>query len=191
MRHAPTSSAPGLPVIGFFPGSRSATIISLFRATPRPAAPSTVASSCGPPTNSLSGGSMQVTKHIHPQSGDLILMVGTVKGAFIFFQSARDRRDFTATGPFIQGYEAFSMAYLPDRDKPRIVVGNKSQHWGSVVSWTDDFGATWNEPAEGNIKFPSATGQSLNAIWALEPAPLAGPDVVYAGVDPASLWRSD
>jgi photosystem II stability/assembly factor-like uncharacterized protein len=37
----------------------------------------------------------------------------------------------------------------------RIVVGNKSEHWGAMVSHSDDFGATWTEPTEGNIKFPA------------------------------------
>ena len=72
-----------------------------------------------------------------------------------------------------------------------MLMGAKSQHWGSTVNWSDDFGASWHEPADGNIKFPAGSGLSLNAIWALEPAPLVGPDVVFAGVDPAALYRSD
>ena len=59
------------------------------------------------------------------------------------------------------------------------------------MNWSDDFGASWHEPAEGNVKFPAASGLSLNAIWALEPAPLVGPEVVFAGTDPAALYRSD
>ena len=59
------------------------------------------------------------------------------------------------------------------------------------MSWSDDFGASWHEPAEGNVKFPATSGLSLNSIWALEPAPLIGPDVVFAGADPAALYRSD
>ncbi|HEY2664746.1 MAG TPA: hypothetical protein VGI47_10430 [Candidatus Binataceae bacterium] len=31
----------------------------------------------------------------------------------------------------------------------------------------------------------------LNAVWAIEPASAVGPEVVYAGVDPAALFRSD
>ncbi|HVN29414.1 MAG TPA: hypothetical protein VMT64_13045 [Candidatus Binataceae bacterium] len=129
-------------------------------------------------------------KSIAPNSGDLILMVGTVKGLFIF-HTDRVRRDFSINGPSFKGMEVFSAAYLPDRKSPRMLVGNKSQHWGSTVSWSDDFGATWHEPAEGNVKFPASSGLSLNSIWALEPAPLLGPEVVFAGADPAALFRSD
>jgi len=133
---------------------------------------------------------METSHRIDPNSGDIILMVGTVKGAFLFHSDSA-RRDFQIAGPFFKGMEVFSVAYLPDKNAPRMLVGNKSQHWGSTVSWSDDFGATWNEPAEGNVKFPASSGLSLNSIWALEPAPLLGPNVVFAGADPAALYRSD
>ena len=127
---------------------------------------------------------------ISPNSGDVILMVGTVKGAFIFHSDAR-RSEFHISGPYFKGQEVFSVAYLPDPKFPRMLAGCKSQHWGSTVNWSDDFGASWHEPAEGNVKFPASSGLSLNAIWALEPAPLVGPEVVFAGLDPAALYRSD
>jgi hypothetical protein len=133
---------------------------------------------------------MERTNGIDPQSGDLILMVGTVKGAFIF-RSDRTRREFRIAGPYFKGMEVFSTAYLPGPNAPRILVGVKGQHWGSTVNWSDDFGASWHEPAEGNVKFPAASNLALNAIWALEPAPVIGPNVVLAGVDPAALYRSD
>jgi BNR/Asp-box repeat len=133
---------------------------------------------------------METLKQINPQTGDVIVMVGTVKGAFIF-HSDRARGEFDIAGPWFKGQAVFSAAYLPDKKTPRILMGNRSEHWGAVVSWSDDFGETWNEPAEGNVKFPAGSGLSLNAVWALEPAPLVGDDVVFAGLDPAALYRSD
>jgi photosystem II stability/assembly factor-like uncharacterized protein len=59
-----------------------------------------------------------------------------------------------------------------------------------MVSWSDDFGASWHEPAEGNVRFPAGSGLSLNAVWALEPSPHASA-TVFAGADPAALFRSD
>jgi hypothetical protein len=123
-----------------------------------------------------------------PRTGDVLLMVGTVKGAFIFHADS-SRREFHAAGPHFRGHQVYSMAYLAD--PPRILAGNKSEHWGALVSWSDDFGATWQEPTDGNVKFPKGSGVSLNAVWALEPASAVGPDVVYAGADPAALFRSD
>lgn len=58
-----------------------------------------------------------------------------------------------------------------------------------MVSHSDDFGATWTEPTEGNIKFPAGS-VSLNSIWALETATSLGPEVGLAEVDPAALFRS-
>ncbi|HVB82855.1 MAG TPA: hypothetical protein VNE82_23255 [Candidatus Binataceae bacterium] len=133
---------------------------------------------------------MERIEPITPQSGNLLLMVGTVKGAFIF-HSDGNRRAFHIAGPYFKGQEVFSAAYLPDKKAPRMLMGVKSQHWGSTVCWSDDFGANWHEPAEGNVRYPVSSGLSLNAIWALEPAPLVGPNVVFAGADPAALYRSD
>src|SRR5271165_889703 len=132
----------------------------------------------------------QSSRAISPHSGDLILMVGTVKGAFIF-RGDRRRSEFQIAGPYFKGWEVFSTAYLADKKAPRMLMGVKSQHWGSTVNWSDDFGSSWHEPADGNVKFPAESGLSLNAIWALEPAPLVGADAVFAGVDPAALFRSD
>ncbi|MGH7948348.1 MAG: WD40/YVTN/BNR-like repeat-containing protein [Candidatus Binataceae bacterium] len=126
-----------------------------------------------------------------PNAGDLLVLVGTTKGVFIL-QSDPTRRRFHLSGPHLEGQAVFSTAYLAaDGGAPRILVGNQSAHWGAVVSWSDDFGHTWHEPAEGNIKFPEGSGLSLNAVWALEPVAALGAGVVYAGADPAGLYRSD
>ena len=132
---------------------------------------------------------MDNTTKLKPSAGDVLIFVGTVKGAFIFHGNAQ-RRDFKMSGPHFPGVSVWSAAYL-DGGASRILVGNKSEHWGAMVNWSDDFGRTWNEPAEGNIKFPREGGMALNAVWALEAATGIGPDVVLAGVDPAAMFRSD
>jgi hypothetical protein len=126
---------------------------------------------------------------LSPRSGDILLIVGTVKGAFIFLSDPA-RVDFRMSGPHFPGQAVWSAAVI-NNGAPRIVAGNRSEHWGAMVSRSDDFGASWTEPAEGNIKFPAGSGVSLNSIWTLETATALGPDVVLAGVDPASMFRSD
>ena len=133
---------------------------------------------------------MKHANSIAPQNGDLLVIVGTVKGVFIF-RSDRNRREFQIAGPYFKGQAVFSTAYLPDKRAPRILVGHMSMHWGALVSWSDDFGASWHEPEDGNVKFPPGSGLTLSAVWALERAPLIGADVVFAGADPAALFRSD
>jgi hypothetical protein len=127
--------------------------------------------------------------NLTPRTGDVVLMVGTVKGVFIFL-SDRARENFTMTGPHFPGQSVWSAAYIAN-GASRILVGNKSEHWGAMVSRSDDFGASWIEPAEANIKFPGGSGISLNSIWTLETETSLGTDVVMAGVDPAALFRSD
>ena len=124
-----------------------------------------------------------------PAAGDLLLMVGTAKGAFLLLSDSR-RGDFKVSGPHFPGQSVWSLA-LVNGNNPRILAGNKSNHWGAMVSWSDDFGATWNEPTEGNIKFPRGSGVALNAVWALEASTALGADVVLAGVDPAAMFRSE
>jgi hypothetical protein len=126
---------------------------------------------------------------LSPRTGDVLLIVGTVKGAFIFLADAA-RVNFEMSGPHFPGQSVWSAAFIADATG-RIVVGNRSEHWGAMVSHSDDFGATWIEPTEGNVKFPGGSGVSLNSIWTLESTTSMGPDVVLAGVDPAALFRSD
>ncbi|MBT2388978.1 hypothetical protein J7E87_05960 [Streptomyces sp. ISL-1] len=40
------------------------------------------------------------------------------------------------------------------------------------------------------MRFPEETGASLDRVWQLIPAPAEGPEVVYAGAEPAALFRS-
>ena len=108
------------------------------------------------------------TKFDHATQRRPIVIVGTVKGAFIF-KSDRDRRNFRIAGPYFKGQAVLSSAYLLDKRSPRILVGHMGMHWGALVSWTDDFGASWHEPEDGNVKFPVGSGLTLNAVWALEP----------------------
>jgi hypothetical protein len=132
---------------------------------------------------------MDTSAKLSPRTGDLLLMVGTVKGLFILL-SDRTRSEFKISGPHFPGQSVWSAAFIGEGGS-RIIAGNKSEHWGAMVSWSDDFGTTWKEPAEGNVKFPLGSGVALNSIWALEAATSLGPEVVLAGADPAALFRSD
>ena len=120
---------------------------------------------------------MKRAESITPRSGELLLIVGTVKGVFIF-KTDRTRRQFQIAGPYFKGQAVFSTAYLADSRTTRILVGHMSMHWGALVSWSDDFGASWHEPEDGNVKFPAGSGLTLNAVWALEPAQGLAPSEV-------------
>lgn len=124
------------------------------------------------------------------EQGGLLVMVGTMKGAFLFRSDAqRDR--FTVTGPHFPGQTVYTMAFDDRGGRQRILAGPSSWHWGAVVSHSDDLGATWSDPADGNVKFPEGTDAALKNVWQLQPAGDDRPGTVYAGVEPAALFRSD
>jgi hypothetical protein len=72
---------------------------------------------------------------------------------------------------------------------PRVLAGVSSLHWGPSVCTTDDFGKTWQEPEQAPVAFPADTEASLERVWQLAPGP--EPDVIYAGVEPTALFRSE
>jgi len=65
-----------------------------------------------------------------------------------------------------------------------------SFHWGPTLRRSDDAGATWTEKDEAPVAFPEGAGASVARIWQLAAGPIDEPDVVYAGVEPAALFRS-
>lgn len=120
---------------------------------------------------------------------DLILTVGTRKGLFI-----GRKRGATGTwqfdeSPYFNAQAIYSAAIDTRGSTPRLLVGGDSSHFGPSVFHSDDLGRTWTEPAKPAVKFPKDTGASLERVWQLHPA-TAEPDVVYAGTEPAALYKS-
>jgi hypothetical protein len=127
---------------------------------------------------------------IDASSGDVVVLVGTTKGLFALAAPAeRDR--WTLAGPWFCGEEISAAALDTRSGRPRLLVGATSAHWGPSVYRSDDLGRTWTEPEPGTLTFPPDTGAAVARVWQLQPAGSAQPDVVYAGVEPAALFRSD
>lgn len=118
-----------------------------------------------------------------------LLAIGTRKG--LWLARSEDRRTWDLGEPMFVAREIAAVAIDPRRDPARVLVGVQSEHWGPTVMWSDDLGATWQETAEGAIRFPADTDASLARVWQLQPDSLDRRDVVWAGCEPTSLWRSD
>jgi hypothetical protein len=120
--------------------------------------------------------------------GDALIAIGTRKGLFL----ARA----TGHGPFEIQPVIFSTIGVPSvaidtrGPVPRILAGIEYGHFGPSVKWSDDLGATWQEAERPPIAFPEHTGTALTRVWQLQPSP-AEPEVVYAGVEPGALFRSE
>lgn len=116
-----------------------------------------------------------------------LLMVGTRKGLWIG-RSEETREEWSWTGPHFPMTGVFSCLIDTRGDAPRLLVGTTSSWFGPQVYRSDDLGETWQETADGAIRFPEDTGATLAGVWQLVPG--VEDDVVWAGTEPAAVFRS-
>jgi len=121
------------------------------------------------------------------QHDKLCLLVGTRKGGFIF-TSDRARKEWKSSGPHLKGREVYHMAY--DRRSGAVLASVISNHWGPTVARSADMGGEWKE-SKTPPRFPKASGLSVARLWQIRPGRDSEPGVVYAGVEPACLFRSE
>lgn len=132
---------------------------------------------------------MPKTQHITPQSGDLLLLVGTMKGAFILRADKRRAR-WEMGGPYFPGSVVYALAYDGRAGRNRLWAGPLSTHWGALLRSSDDFGRSWTNPEAAPVKFPESAGEALKQIWQVVPGRASEPDTLYCGVEPAALFVS-
>jgi hypothetical protein len=128
-------------------------------------------------------------RHIAVKSGDILLMVGTSKGAFLLRSNA-DRSRWEVGGPYFHGQAVYALAYDGRSGRHRVWASTQSPVWGTVLRSSDDFGKRWTSPQEANIRFPLDSGASLKNIWQICLGRPEEPDVLYCGVEPAALFES-
>jgi hypothetical protein len=118
-----------------------------------------------------------------------LLAIGTRKGLWLA-RSEDDRRTWTLGGPHLLAQEVAAVGLDTRRGRPRVLAGIQYGHWGPSVVWSDDLGASWQETESGAVRFPEDTGAALARVWQVRPDTADRPDVVWAGCEPHSLWRS-
>jgi hypothetical protein len=132
---------------------------------------------------------MPETRHIDPQDGDVLVLVGTMKGAFIL-RSDRSRAQWEMGGPYFPGSAVYALAYDGRAGRKRLWAGPQSMHWGALLRSSDDFGRNWTNPETATVKFPETAGVALTNIWQVTPGRESEPDTLYCGVEPAALFVS-
>jgi hypothetical protein len=120
---------------------------------------------------------------------DVLLLVGTQKGAFIL-SSSRTRKEWNRGGPFFPGHSVPALAYDGRAGRHRLWAATHSFHWGATLSSSEDFGKTWTPPQDSPIKFPTETGASLKQIWQIALGSPSSSETLYCGVEPAALFGS-
>ncbi len=121
---------------------------------------------------------------------ETVLVIGTRKG-LVLARSGRDRREWSVGPMRFSNKEVYCVGMDARRYPPKLFAGVGTGHWGSFLVHSDDLGRTWVEPEHTPIAFPESTGPALVRVWQVQPAGAAEPDVVYAGVEPHALFRSD
>ena len=109
------------------------------------------------------------------------LLIGTPKGAFILDGDA-SRRDWQLRGPLCEGWAIHDISVDPESGA--ILAGGASPWYGPAVWRSDDAGATWTHSSEGLTY--GDDGPKLTTIWNVT----AAHGAIYAGVEPAGLFRS-
>ncbi len=128
-------------------------------------------------------------KHLQVKPGDVLLLVGTTKGAFLLRSSARRVR-WDVAGPYFHGQATYALAYDSREGRHRLWASTYSMLWGAFLRSSDDHGRTWTNPQEAPIRFPPESGAALKNIWQICLGPPSDPGVIYCGVEPAALFES-
>src|SRR4029453_17550513 len=115
----------------------------------------------------------------------VILTIGTKKGVFVA-EAAKTRRTFTLRGPFGPGVPVYS-TLIDTRGTPRVYASSCNPFFGMKILRSTDLGKSFKETKSAPA-FPKDAGGPLANIWSLEPG--SGKKELWAGVEPASLFRS-
>ncbi len=112
----------------------------------------------------------------------VLLMVGTKKGVFLL-DADEARRDWRVRGPFCEGFEVRDAVYDPSDGS--LYAAAASPWFGPAVFRSPDLGESWTHSSDGLTY--GDDGPKLTRLWSVMPAHGS----VYAGAEPAGLFRSD
>ncbi|HEY7136075.1 MAG TPA: exo-alpha-sialidase [Acidimicrobiia bacterium] len=125
------------------------------------------------------------------------VLVGTRKGAFVLTSDGR-RAQWRVEGPLFGGWELYHVKGSP-ADPNRLYASQTTSWFGQIVQRSDDGGKTWT-PVGNDFAYDGVAGThqwydgtphpwEFARVWHFEPSP-NDPDVVYAGVEDAALFRT-
>ena len=126
------------------------------------------------------------------------VLVGTKKGAFVLTSDGK-RAKWDINGPHFGGWEMYHVKGSP-ADPNRLYASQSTGWFGQQMQRSSDGGKTW-EAVGNKFEYDGVTGThqwydgtphpwEFKRVWHLEPS-LTDPDVVYAGVEDAALFRTE
>jgi photosystem II stability/assembly factor-like uncharacterized protein len=112
----------------------------------------------------------------------VLVLLGTRKGVFIL-ESDGGRRAWQLRGPYC---ETWPVNHVVADPATGTIYGGGGNAWFGPAVWTSaDLGATWTHSSRG-LSY-AAGEQPIKSVWSVAP----GRGRLYAGVEPAGLFRSD
>src|SRR5579872_5913527 len=131
---------------------------------------------------------MPTIQNLSVNDGDVLLLIGTMKGAFLL-RSGKDRKSWEVGGPYSIGAPVYALAFDQRKGRRRLWWAQQSFRWGTVLCSSDDFGKTTTEPEAYSVKFPADSNLALKNIWQIYTG-ASDPDTLYCGVEPSALFKS-
>jgi len=126
-------------------------------------------------------------------AGDVLLMVGTTKGAFLLRSRPGERADaaaWEADGPHFPGEDVYALAFDQRAGRRMLWAAPGNAFFGTTLRRSDDFGATWSGKDERPVRFPEGSDLELKRIWQIHPGRASEPDRLFLGVEPSCLYES-
>jgi photosystem II stability/assembly factor-like uncharacterized protein len=137
-----------------------------------------------------------------------MVLVGTRKGGFIF-TSDKERKRWSRSEMLFKSWNMMHMMY--DERDGRMHAAVSHFVYGSTTQYSDDMGQTWTQsPAVPSFTRPSKSGHPFGTVeeyfagkpakegmeevikvWNITAGRADEPGVLYAGVQPAALFRSE
>ena len=116
----------------------------------------------------------------------VVLLVGTKKGLFILRGDAA-RKNWAQEGPIGGPFPIHHASYDP-RDGSMYAAINST--WGGArIEYSRDLGKTWEKSK--NPAFPAGSDRTFFQTWHIEPGHVKTPNVMWAGIEPAALFKSE
>src|SRR5712691_6906290 len=119
----------------------------------------------------------------------VMVLVGTKKAGFVYTSDVK-RQKWEISEPILPGWSFFHMSADTRDSKPRMYAAANHWAWGPSVAKSEDLGKTWDYNSTG-LAFPEDSGKAIQNIWHVTPGHAREPGVVYAGSQPAALFRSE
>ena len=142
-----------------------------------------------------------------PESSQILLMVGTRKGGFIF-TSDPERINWMMSELLFKSWNVTCMSYDPRHQRIHAAVVHDA--YGPSTHYTDDLGKTWKQARfVPSFPRPTQSGRPLGTpdevrkgdsslekpeevkkVWEITPGRVSEPGVLYAGIEPAALFKT-